>query len=125
MEGQYPIYIGSAVCGQVQVRRQGLYWHLFCRLERSGRYILLAATQTHRVRLGLCVPMDGAFGVRCAIPAKRLQGPQLRFEAVPAGERFVPLVPGQPFEALEQLDSARFALRDGRPGLLVGVSRRS
>ena len=125
MVGTYPICQGQGRVGTVTVEKQGLYYCFSCRCSLSGEVMhrLVAVTEAGQVDLGVCVPMDGAFGVEKRIPCKRLGTGKPEFQLVPKHEglrgQFVPVYPEEPFAYLSRLKNAFLATRAGQVGIVI------
>lgn len=85
MDETYAIVFEGAPVGTAKRQRQGLYCRFCCRcrLPDEGLYRIHAICGEIREDLGICVPMDGGFGMDKRIPAKRLGEGELSFELVP------------------------------------------
>ena len=121
MVGRYEISQGT---GAVTVEKQGLYYHFSCRCRLSGEVMhrLVVTTDAGRVDLGVCVPMDGQFGVERRVPCKRF-GKDPKFQLLPKHERmqgkFVPIYPEEPFAYMTKLKNAFLDVRDGQIGIVI------
>ena len=100
-----------------------------------------AVTDEAREDLGICVPVDGVFGMDKKIPAKRLGKGNLSFvllpkDAPPQEEEpqeaeapteepqaeemiFLPVAEEEPFEELDKLENAVLAEQEGQTGILI------
>lgn len=125
MEGSYEIRSGGRVIGQVRVEKQGLYFRFSCRCSLSG-------TEMHRLAvtcggkeedLGVCVPMDGRFGVEKKVPCKRFGAGEPEFRLVSKQEKresiFVPVYPEEPFAYMSKLKGAFLAHQAGQLGIIL------
>lgn len=148
MAETYEIKYGDASAGTAQMEKQGLYcsFSCRCRLPDDGLYRIHVISGDSREDLGICVPMDGAFGMDKRIPAKRLGEGEMRFELVskdwkpqaavtpqpaepaveeeistpePVEETFVPVSEEEPFEHLDKLENAMLAEQDGQIGIII------
>lgn len=141
-------YEGMPV-GTAQAEKQGLYYKFSCRCKMpdDGIYRIHILSNHQREDLGICVPMDDCFGMDKAVPAKRLEGDDLRFELIPkdwkpqelvpmpqeesdavpetqtqppeAEEQFVPVREEEPFEFLDQLEDAVLEIQSDEVGILL------
>ena len=121
MEGKFEVTRDGAAAGEAQLRREGLYTHIFCRcIAPEGKIWRLVAG---RERLGVLVPGAGGLVLETKVASKRLQKGcawYLRDCAEPnPPERFFPIREGEEFPALEQLRIGVLAYREGAPGLLL------
>ena len=119
----YEVYENGKQAGMVMLGRRGLYWAVSCRCDadRGRGKRLVVRGDPGRIDLGWLYPVDGRFGLETTVPVKKLgegefcfalEGPQERY-------RFIALDPEKPFAYLDQLEQCRFAVRDGRSGLLL------
>lgn len=85
MDETYDIVFEGVIVGTAQMQRQGLYCRFCCRcrLPDEGLYRIHAICGRTREDLGICVPMDGGFGMDKKVPAKRLGEGEMSFELVP------------------------------------------
>lgn len=99
--------------------------------------------------LGTCVPMDGAFGLRTRIPAKRLGEQPFQFEIIGKHQKereenkesvetvnsaksgedtenkertFLPIHPDEPFAHIQLLPDAKLAEENGQMGIDIQVT---
>ena len=141
MADTYEIKYGQQAVGTAQVEKKGLYCCFSCRcsLPEEGMFRIHAVTDGAREDLGICIPMDGGFGMDKKIPAKRLGQGELSFMLLPkdapvqteeqqketvqqeAQEEmlFVPVTEEEPFEHLDRLEDAVLAEQDGQTGILI------
>lgn len=121
MVGNYPL---TGAEGSVSVTREGLYHRFSCRYTGSQGDIqrLVAITDHGRLDLGICVPVDGGFGVDKRIPrAKTGDGiPEFRLVKASAGNGiFVPVYPYEPFVYVSKLKGAFLEIRGGKAGIRI------
>lgn len=85
MADTYEILYGQQCVGTAQVEKQGLYdcFRCRCSLPEEGMFRIHAVTDKAAEDLGICVPMDGVFGMDKKIPAKRLGNGNLSFVLLP------------------------------------------
>lgn len=131
MENQFQILANGNPIGTAAVVRRGLYYeiHCICHLTNADTYRVSAACGNRKIDLGICVPMDGGFGIRTRIPVKRLGEGEFCFSAARRNdkpeEQFVPVETGRPFIFLSQLKNARLAVRNGKTGILLSDTQSS
>lgn len=84
MAETYNITYEGAPVGSAQMEKHGLYYVFTCRckLPQEGLYRIHVTVADRREDLGICVPMDGAFGMDKKISAKRLGEGTPAFELV-------------------------------------------
>ncbi len=125
MVGTYEIRQGHRAVGAVRVEKQGLYYHFSCRCELTGEVMhrLVVVTDSGKADLGVCVPMDGRFGVEKRLPCKQVGGGSPQFQLLPKHERmqgrFVPIYPEEPFSYMAKLKDAYLATRNGQVGIVI------
>ena len=143
MAQTYEVKYGDLTVGTARAEKQGLYFCFSCRcrLPEEGMYRIHVVSDGVREDLGICVPMEGAFGIDKMIPAKRLGEEALTFEMVhiewtpPAAELskpavleeekpepvqiFIPVSEEEPFEHLDELENAVMEVRDDVPGIVI------
>ena len=125
MVGTYEICRGNETVGTAKVEKQGLYYRICCRCRVSGegmRRIVVTCGIT-REDLGICVPMDGNFGLDRKIPCKRFGEGVPAFSMMPkypeAAGKYVPVYPDEPFAYMTRLKDAYLQVRDGQPGIVI------
>ena len=125
MVGSYEIRQGTGVVGRVTVERQGLYYRFSCRCHLTGEIMhrLSVMIGGEATDLGVCVPMDGTFGVEKRLPCKKFPDGIPEFRLVPHHEKmegkFVPIYPEEPFAYLARLKNAFLAYREGQAGIVI------
>ncbi len=125
MVGTYEIKQGTRCVGKVTVDKQGLYYRFSCRLQLSGEVMhhLLVTCGEKTEDLGVCVPMDGQFGVEKKIPCKRLGSGIPEFRLLPKHQKmhgkFVPVYPEEPFSYMARLKDVFLEIRDGQVGVVL------
>lgn len=121
MIGSYEIRQGTGV---VRVAKEGLYYRFSCRCNLTGEVMhrLVVRTDAGQVDLGVCVPMDGCFGVEKKMPCKCF-GKNPQFQLLPKHEgvkgRFVPVYPEEPFVYISKLKKAFLEVRYGQVGIVI------
>ena len=125
MEGTYPVFFGQAQVGKVQVRKQGLYYRIFCRCRMTGAVVCRLTVQCgqNRENLGVVVPVEEGFGLEKSVPCKRLGEGEPEFRLLPKHEKaagtFVPIYPEEPFAYIRNLKDAYFERRYGQAGVVI------
>jgi hypothetical protein len=150
MAETYDITHESALVGTARMEKQGLYYVFSCRcrLPKEGLYRIHAINGDAREDLGICIPMDGVFGMDKKVPQKRIGEGILTFELVPKDwkpqpvvaepepvepepqpdpleeeieqeELFVPVAEEQPFDYLDKLENAVMEIREDTPGIIL------
>ena len=121
----YEVFQGEKAVGTVEIQKEGLYIRFSCRCRPVHRdmirlWMICGEKETD---LGLCVPMDGAFGTEKRIPAK-LCGPReptfcLRHKDDTLRGKFIPISPEEPFRYLHKLETAFLEKRGPRLGIVI------
>ena len=124
MEGNYPVYLGEQAVGQVQVSKEGLYYHIRCkcRFSREGLYrMVLTGEQT--VSMGILVPMGDGFGMDTRIPVKRIGEGKTLFQVIEShaisNEPFLPIKEDEPFTYIARLKDAYMTYQNGQTGIVL------
>lgn len=118
---EHPIYSGSEEIGTACMTQEGLYYKIKCRCTLTGEiiYKVMITGNDFCEDLGVCVPMDGSFGVCTRIPVKRIAGKQIHFCAVPRHKKVVQktfaVVEGSPFAYIAKLEEAFLVKKEGYP----------
>ena len=121
----YEVFLDEKAVGTVEMQKEGLYVRFCCRC-RPGDPVMIRLWMIcgeKETDLGLCVPMDGAFGTEKRIPAK-LCGPGeptfcLRHKDDILRGKFIPLSPEEPFQYLHKLETAFLEKRGTRLGIVI------
>ena len=150
MADAYEIQYQGKTVGAVRAEKQGLYYcfHCRCTMPDDGMYRIHALTGDTREDLGICIPVEGKFGMDKKVPMKRLGEGALTFELVPKDwvpekdaaepelpaeeetvtepviaeepeESFLPVSEEAPFEHLDKLENARMEVRDDQVGIVI------
>ena len=107
------------------MERQGLYYRICCRCDLGGDtmrriHVICGEKQEN---LGVCVPVDGVFGLEKKIPCKRLGEGKPEFFLTPRDPgtlgKFVPVYPEEPFAYMNRLKGAFLEIRDGQMGIVL------
>ena len=95
MAETYDITYEGAPVGAARMETLGLYYVFSCRcrLPEEGLYRIHAVNGETREDLGICIPVDGAFGMDKKIPQKRIGEGMLTFELVPKDWQPQPVMP--------------------------------
>ena len=85
MAETYDITHEGAPVGTARMEKQGLYYVFSCRcrLPEEGLYRIHAINGDAREDLGICIPVDGVFGMDKKVPQKRIGEGMLTFELIP------------------------------------------
>ena len=84
---------------------------------------ILVIVGNQQIDLGVCIPVDGQFGLEKRIPCKYMGEGTPEFRIMPkyqrTGRRFVPVYPEEPFAYMTKLKDAFLEIRDGQAGVLI------
>lgn len=85
MAETYDIRWQNEIAGTVRAEKQGLYhcFHCRCSLPDDGMYRIHVCSGDKWEDLGICIPVEGKFGMDKKIPQKRLGEGELTFRLVP------------------------------------------
>ena len=124
MEGNYAVTFGKNTVGKVQVLREGLYYSFYCRCQLSGDVVYRLAVRCGESdeSLGVLVPMEGGFGLKKRIPAKRLGQGSPDFFLMPKHNHsgvFAPIYPEEPFAYIAKLKDAFLIRKEGQLGSMI------
>ena len=118
----FEIKMGEKSVGTATVNQEGLYYRISCKCVFQDKQIhtLWAVWSTGCRKLGVCVP-EGAYAcLHTKIPIKYIPEDGLSFAVdYQRNGSFYPVDPQLPLECMDQLINARFAIVDGKPGLII------
>ena len=85
MSDTYDIMFDESPVGKAQMEKQGLYilFSCRCRLPEDGLYRIHVICGENRLDLGICVPMESAFGMDKKVPVKHYGEGTPVFELLP------------------------------------------
>ncbi|MBE6925473.1 MAG: hypothetical protein E7461_01390 [Ruminococcaceae bacterium] len=118
MQREYPIKDDGEIVGTAHIAAQGLYYEVqcICKMQHSVLHIE-ADCGNRKENIGICVPNNGKMVIRTRVPQKRLAGLVGFAVRRAACESWIPINAEEPLKFLWRIAEARFAIRDGRPGL--------
>lgn len=123
MSNNFPIHYGEAIVGNIRFLEEGLYWNYEgnCKLIEDGIYRIYGSYPQRNLNLGVCRPMAGLWHIRGKIPRNNIDLTNIHFSVNSADKdvRFEALDANNHFNYLQQLNTCRFAFRNGVPGLLI------
>lgn len=125
MVGTYEIKQGDKCIGKARVEKQGLYYQISCRCKPEGQEMhrLTVKCGGRTENLGICVPVEGGFGVEKKIPCKRLGQGTLEFQILTKQEKqlgkFVAVYPEEPFSYMARLKGAFLARQADQLGIVI------
>ena len=127
MSKEYGLYYHENQVGFVRLSKCGRFYSLTCRfqLQQQGAFRLFADSGKGRTDLGQCVQYGQALGAERYLPVNVIGEGELNFYILPAGSdgAFIPIDCERPFHQLDKLSNARFAVRSGRKGILLGAQK--
>ena len=123
MQKEYPITADGKTIGTAYITAQGLYYEVqcICKMQNSVLHIE-ADCGNRRENIGICVPKDGKMVISTKIAQKKLSGLIGFVVRTQLRETWIPLNIAKPIPFLYRITEARFAVRNGRPGLLLPVT---
>lgn len=119
----YCILLGGKSVGQAEMKEEGLYSRILCRLFLSGDvpFQVIMKTGEKEISLGTCLRHGGAFEIDTKVPRKYIGSGPVHFYAKPKKpplpKGFVPIYPYEPFAYLQKLEQARMAVEQGVTGV--------
>lgn len=123
LEGNWIVICRGKEIGRCTVAREGLYYRFSCRCRGNLDRICCLIVQCGETRenLGVLVPLEGGFGLDTRLPVKRFPLGKPEFAVTPkkepAEEKFIPVLPEEPFAYLSRLQDAYLERR----GEIVGI----
>ncbi len=122
MQREYPITAEGTNIGTAYISVQGLYYEVRCVCKMQQRVLHIEADcGNRRENIGICVPKDGKMVISTRIAQKRLDGLTGFVVRAQVREAWMPLDKNRPVGHLYGIGEARFAFRDGKPGLLIPI----
>lgn len=119
----YSILLGKESVGQAEIKEEGLYSRIHCRLSLSGDipFQVIMKAGDREISLGTCLRRGSIFEIDTKVPRKYIGNSPLQFYAKPKRpllpKGFVPIYPQEPFAYLLKLEQARMAVEQG----IIGV----
>ena len=108
--------------GTATVEREGLYYRFACKcvFDDADIHRLWVLWESGCRRLGVLVPDGRTACLNTRVPAKYIPDTQLSFQIdYHPAEHFYPVDKEKPFAHMGQLLKARFAVVDGKPGIVI------
>ncbi len=116
------IKMDGKTVGMATMEKEGLYYRICCKCHFADRQIhtVWVLWKTGSRKLGVCVPEGRYACLNTKIPAKHIPDEALSFEIdYRQNDFFYPVEAGKPLGCMDKLINARFAVADGKPGLVV------
>ena len=116
----FDVIASERIVGKVTMVREGLYYRFRCVCTKlDGIHRLWVMWENDVFNLGVCLPIGDSLLLEKKVAANRIGNGPYYFVLKGDGEkRFAPLDQPLPTECLRCLKTARFAIRDGRKGLI-------
>ena len=118
----FEIFYHDMAVGTADVKTIGLYYHIVCHCipPDDSIYRICVHDGLHTRSLGICVPEGKIFSLTARIPVKYLKE-EMSFRLIPNKPEYEKLsvATDEPFEALHQLETARFQTENGQPQILI------
>ena len=119
----FEICYKDAIIGRAEVKKEGLYYCFYCACTPPDKemYRIHVNDGMTTKDLGICVPEKDQYTLVARVPVKYFKNDELVFVLTPARleKTFMPVTSDGPFEALDQLETARFQLENGQSGILI------
>lgn len=122
---RFEIRQGERAVGWARVVKQGLYYHFSCRCRLTGEVMHRISVRCgdREEDLGVCVPMDGQFGLEKRVPCKRFPDGKMEFFLSPHHEKmegkFIAVYPEKPFMYMARLKDAFLRTQAGQAGIVI------
>jgi hypothetical protein len=124
MKREYDVDLDGVHIGKITLVPAGLYYDIRCWCRPQGGLIRVVANcGDGQENIGLCVPQDGGMVIHTKIPQKRLQTIKSFAAITETKDEWVPIEEGKPIGCMDRIRFAKFAVRNGRPGLLIPQAR--
>jgi hypothetical protein len=118
MQKEYPVTEDGKAVGTAYITAQGLYYEINCICKMGSRVLHIEADCRNRwENIGVCVPNNGKMVISTRVSQKRLTGLTGFTVRRSAGENWFPISENESFRFLYRITEARFAIKDGKPGL--------
>lgn len=119
----FDICYQDGVIGRAEVTKQGLYYCFRCACTPPDKemYRIHVNDGITTKDLGICVPDKDQYTLVARIPIKYFNDDKFVFVLTPARleKTFIPVAVDVPFDPLDQLETARFQIENGQPGILI------
>ena len=125
MLNNFPVmYLGTTV-GHIHFKEAGLYWNYEgnFNMKQEGIYRIYGSCPNELINLGVCSPNRDIWHVRGKISKNKIDLANVSFVVIAQRTtvRFIPLNDVNHFEALEQLDTCKFEIRESCCGVIVSA----
>lgn len=125
LEGNYDVYYGDSVAGNVSIDREGLYYRIVFLTGKlfPGFLRLMLSSGEETINLGICIPRGNQLYLEKKIAAKTFPKGNIQFllsnGELSKSENFIPLMEDRPITMLSKLIHGKFTVRNGVPGVLM------
>ena len=130
MNVEYCVWFEGKAVGTVQLKKSGLYYRISCCCQEvsASMYNLFVSTGKIHRKLGICIPKNGHLCLDTSVPIKVFGEEELQFylqrRSPEVSEVFIPVVQGEKFPLLEELENAYMTEQDGIIGIAFKSSRK-
>ena len=111
------------IVGNAQVTKEGLYYRFCCVCTPPDKamYRIHVTDGVVTKDLGICVPEKDRYTLVTRVPMKCFKSEELNFILTTnkLEKAFMPVATDGAFEALDHLETARFQMENGQPGILI------
>lgn len=123
----FNVYDNGNLAGIVVLGRRGMYYAVSCRCDpelSKGKRLILSG-ERGEIDLGRLYQIGEHFGLETSLAIKKVgEGPcRFMLEDVDSAGRFIELDPSKPFDHFALLEQCRFAVRSGKPGLILPAKK--
>ena len=118
--GEFEIVMQGKRVGIATVLKEGLYYLFSCQcvFEDSQIHSVWITWDGGCRKLGICTPGNGCFNLKTKVPIKYIPNFGLTF-VIDYEEDFYSIDQDKEFYPIDKLNKARFAIRNGKPGLVI------
>lgn len=114
---KYAIYYQDIVAGHAELEKQGMYYRVCCKCDKSDdagfRIQMQAGEKT--LDLGICIHAEGGIGIITRVPVREVNGSELHFRLInETSDELFEITAEEPFLKLSELDHAKFVRRGNK-----------
>lgn len=122
----YPVYWNEKEVGRADVNRQGLFYVFHCRVNppKGELYRLQVVSKGQITDLGICVPEGADYVLTKRVSLKSIGEGKWEFQLTANNrkEQFIPIIQGQPFVYLQELEKGKFHIQNGMSGIVINAN---
>ena len=119
----FDILMDNNVSGSAEISKEGLYYRFtcVCTVPLTGIHRIYVSDGEGSTDLGICVPTGDRFTLVRRLPIKRFSSNTFTFTLSPDNKKntAIPVVDGEPFTQLDQLDEANLQITDAGAEILI------